>query len=1084
MNNYHSHKHYSNVIVADSSVKLKDYAKRAVELGDKILSSLEHGFQGNYFETYQIAKEYGLKFIYGAEAYWVKDRFDKDRTNAHICVFAKTDKGRRALNLALSEANITGFYHRPRLDLDLIMSLPENDIFITTACVAFWKYEDIEEIVTMLHGKFKDNFMLEVQYHHTEKQKDLNKRIIRLSEENGIKIILGMDSHYIYPEQHQERAEVLLSKNVKYPDEDGWFMDYPSDEVAIERLKTQGILNTEQILESIKNTEIFNTFDDFDDIDIFSERIKLPTLYPELSQDEKDILLKNTIWDEWKKIRHTVPKSEHERYVSEIAKEFKIIKDTHMADYFLLDYKIVKRAVENGGEITTSGRGSGVSMYINTILGFSKIDRISAKVKMFPERFMSVSRILESGSLPDLDLNLGNPEVFAEAQREIFGEHFSYPMISYDEFGKKSSWKMYAKAKNVDFSISNAISQSLTEYEDALKYADDDEKDLILIEDYIDEKYITTYRESEVYHGIISGKKAHPCAWLIFDKDIREEIGIMRAVSESTKKETLVCLLDGKSAEKFKFLKNDLLKVDVVKLLYAIARKVGQPIPTERELIDFCEKNPRVYDIYKNGWTVGINQVEKDATTKKAIRYAPRTIEEVCAFVAAIRPSFKSMYKTFEKREYFEYGIPTFDKIIQDTGLDSSFILYQETIMAVLGFAGFPQDETYDIIKAISKKRKKKIDKIKPRFIENFKKLVMEHDGMSEKDASSSAEKVWQIIDDSSAYGFNASHSYSYAYDSLSCAYYKSEYPLYFYETLMQMYTEKGNKKKVQLLRKEMQDAFGLTIKSVKFGNDNRTFTADHTNNSINVNMSSIKGIGSSVADGFFSIKDNKYDSFTDLLYDITTKGIANRSQVEDLIKLNYFSSFSGINKLLSVHSIFYNGDIYKKSTYKLDDTRFDLSVIEKYAKKKTDKQFSGVNFVEVIRDVEKTIIDSESSIVDLIKYQMELIGNVELTYGKDKRRTVVTEYKETEWNKRLSLYCLATGETKDFKLKKKFYRQDINIGDILYIKDFSEEYKLTPHRDENGEIIRNKKGSPESYDKTDEMELLLLNYIIEEDVC
>ena len=84
--NYHKHIDASNIMTPDSAVKYEDYAKRAVELGHGILSSCEHGFQGMYFHAFKIAKKYGLKFIYGAEAYWVKDRFEKDRKNNHIII--------------------------------------------------------------------------------------------------------------------------------------------------------------------------------------------------------------------------------------------------------------------------------------------------------------------------------------------------------------------------------------------------------------------------------------------------------------------------------------------------------------------------------------------------------------------------------------------------------------------------------------------------------------------------------------------------------------------------------------------------------------------------------------------------------------------------------------------------------------------------------------------------------------------------------------------------------------------------------------------------------------------------------------
>ena len=84
MQNYHRHTSYSNIFIADSAAINEDYAKRAVELGHKVISSVEHGWQGYYYETFELAQKYNLKFVFGAEAYWVKDRNEKDRTNSHI----------------------------------------------------------------------------------------------------------------------------------------------------------------------------------------------------------------------------------------------------------------------------------------------------------------------------------------------------------------------------------------------------------------------------------------------------------------------------------------------------------------------------------------------------------------------------------------------------------------------------------------------------------------------------------------------------------------------------------------------------------------------------------------------------------------------------------------------------------------------------------------------------------------------------------------------------------------------------------------------------------------------------------------
>ena len=161
MQNLHRHTSYSNLFIADSAASNEDYAKRAAELGHKVLSSVEHGWQGNYYQVYELAKKYNLKAVIGAEAYWVKDRLaeytttdskgkestTKDRSNHHICLFAKSNMGRESINDILSEANISGYYYRPRIDLPLILSLPPKDVVVTTACIAFSGYEDIDDII-------------------------------------------------------------------------------------------------------------------------------------------------------------------------------------------------------------------------------------------------------------------------------------------------------------------------------------------------------------------------------------------------------------------------------------------------------------------------------------------------------------------------------------------------------------------------------------------------------------------------------------------------------------------------------------------------------------------------------------------------------------------------------------------------------------------------------------------------------------------------------------------------------------------------------------------------------------------------
>lgn len=747
--NYHRHTCLSNPRVPDSIVSNRDYAERAKELGHGIISSCEHGWQGRYIETFELHNEYDLKFLFSAEAYWVWNRTESDNTNCHIFLGAKNENGRQAINDIISEANISGFYRQARLDPELILGLPADDVIITSACVAFWKYDGVEQFVEQLRDRFQNNFFLEVQYHNTDAQVELNKRIIKLHNELKIPIIMGCDSHYILPSNANLRTDFLYSKGMEYPDERGWFMDYPDGDTAWERFKKQGVLSESEISDAMDNTNVFLNVEEYD-CPCFNQEIKCPTLYPGYTQDQKNEEYKKLVWDGWEKYQEEVPISRWDEYEREIQKEIDAVLETNTADYFIDDYYIIKKGIENGGVITSSGRGSGVSFITNKLLGFTEVDRVSAAVKMYPERFMSATRILQAKTLPDLDINVANQEPFALAQKQVLGEDHSYPMIAYGTYKTSAAWKLYAKSQNIDYDTANYVSQQLKRYEEVIKLTEEDERDSIDIYDYVDPKFQETYEHSKMYQGIIDSWSIAPCSYLLYQGSVRKEIGLVRITGK------LCCLMDGHWAEKYKFLKNDLLKVKVVDLISRTFRRIGIPRFTVSELLDRCTPEDKVWDVYKKGCTIGINQVEQAGTSSRVGKYAPTNISELCAFVAAIRPGFKSMYKRFESREPFSYNIKSLDDLIRTPDFPQSYILYQEMSMAVLNYAGIDMGECYSIIKNIAKKRVDKVLSYKEQFLSGMEMRLIEGEHLLENEAQEVAENIWKILEDSSRYAFNA----------------------------------------------------------------------------------------------------------------------------------------------------------------------------------------------------------------------------------------------------------------------------------------------------------------------------------------
>lgn len=1049
--NYHKHTCCSNIYTPDSPATYEQYAKRAVELGHKILCSLEHGWQGKYHECREIAIKYGLKFIFGTEAYWVKDRHEKDRANCHIVLLAKNENGREWINEVLSTANEDGYYYRPRLDEELLFSLPPDDVFVTSACVAFWHYESeyIEQLVCKLHDYFKDNFMLEIQAHNTDKQKQLNARILKLSKKYGIQMIVGLDSHYIYPEQAVERDELLAASGTHYDDENGWYMDYPDDDTVRQRFAEQGVIPADEVEKAMRNTDLICDFEDYQS-EVFETNRKLPSIYPDKTPEEKFKIYNHLISQKFKEYMKHVPPEDYQRYYDGVKMEVYTYKDTGMIDYPLMDYEIVKRGIQYGGIITNTGRGSAVSYFTNTLCGFSKVDRFKSPIKLYPERFLSTTRIIQTNSLPDIDQNIDRQEPFERAQREILGEDHAYPMIAFGTLKKKAAFKLYARAKKLDFNIANKISDQIDKYDMALKYADDDEKDEINIYDFVDREYQDYVKKSEVYWGLISSKSKAPCAYMLYQGSIRRQIGLIKCKSDTTKKEYITTVVDGAVAEKYKFLKNDWLIVDTVALTDAVFKRIGMEPLTVDELSESVKDNQQVWDIYAKGLTCGVNQCERASTTQKLMRYKPKNVSELANFIAAIRPGFKSMYSKFESRKPFSYGIPALDNILQTEEFPYSFILTQEQLMSVLHFAGFPMDRCYGIIKDIAKKHPEKVRPLKSQFIDGMCKNLAGQCPQGKTPEDVSAE-IWQIISDATAYSFNASHSCCMAYDSLYNAWQKSTHPFEFYEVCLQHFSNKGKKEKVSALKAEMLRGFNIHEGPIQWGHDNRKFTADKEHYAIDPSLVSIKGLSQGCANDLYAMyQSGKYRDFYTLWKDMSHTRSLNSAKIETLVLLDYFKPFAGGNKILKF--IAACDALYERTQFPKGTDSPYIEYIKKCStttdKLKTYKDF---DYDKALIKIWDSLPDEPLTISQQLKAQKEYLGY--LQYANPRLATTyhyVLSIDGKYKNKNITLYRLCDGETLTYKIRPRTLDDNhIEPGEIIKVLDTHTEGKWSKDGDQ-----------------------------------
>lgn len=1074
----------------------EDYAKRAVELGHSILSSCEHGWQGRYIECYDLAKQYGLKFLFAAEAYWVWDRHEEDRSNCHIWVGAKNENGREWINEVLSQANEDGFYYQPRLDEELLDLLPAGDVWITTACVAGWKYlgeeeERLKALWNKLYDKHGDNFMFEVQYHPSERQKELNRYILNLRKEIPAPIIMGCDSHYIEENGAELRSDFLVSKEDRkaYDDEEEWFMDYPDGDTAVQRFREQGVLTEAEIAEAINRTNCFLEVEEYE-CDIFDDSLKLFSLHPDWTQEQKNAEYLRLVDEGWQNYKAEVAPDLLSKYEEEIKSETDTVVECHMADYFIDNYHVIRRGKELGGHLTNTGRGSAVSFFTNKLLGFTEVDRIAAKVKMYPERFMTATRILETHSLPDIDFNVAEQDIFAEGQAQVCGRDHAVQMLAYGTQKASAAWKMFAKSQNIDFATANEVSAQIKRYENKLHTVDEEEKDTIDIMDYIDKRFHDVYLRSTEYQGIITSWSPAPCAFLLYQGSIRRKIGLVKI------KDRICCAMDGHWAEKNHFLKNDLLRVAVVDLINKGYTRAGLKVPTVNELLAMCPPEDPVWDIYRKGCTLGINQVEQPGTASRVGVYAPTNISELCAFIAAIRPGFKSMYKIFESRQDFSYDVKPFDDLLRTEELPQSFCLYQEQQMAVLNYAGFPMSECYAAIKNIAKKRKEKVLAYHERFINAFSKRLVEQENINKTDAAEKAKNVWKIIEDAAQYAFNSSHSYSVSLDSLYGAWLKQHHPLAFYETFMRIMDEKGDKDKLAAAKDEAESYFNIKFPPFKFGQDNRKVTADEENNAISNALTSIKGFNKAAAVALYEIGQEPPKYLSDVLLALRPKSIM-KSTTEPLAQISYFSSYGNDREVLNIISLCeefgygakasmprervdnsFLADIVPKYADGLKKdgqpaTRYTFTSLQMSALKDEKKQLAAALKKNPTPELEEQLIAVEQEIAEelkrivaqvlrecedrvlaagiedlpfrvKIKNQQDILGYVDIQTGKeeDRRLVLVSDFrpllsKDTgkPWGYACFTQSLGSGKRIRLTLRSRQYDQNpIKNGSIIYV--------------------------------------------------
>ena len=1040
--NYHKHTCYSNLRTLDCVSKPIDYIKRAKELGHTAYFTTEHGWQGNLWEAYTLCEQNDIKCISGAEVYYVDNRHEQDKSNYHLIVICKNRDGMKQLNKILSLANTDGYYYKPRVDLELMLTLNPKDVIVTSACVGgrLFKGDDYEEkFLKPMLKHFGKSFYLEIQCHTDDFQTQYNAKIKELAKRYGIEMIHANDSHYVYENESKYRDLFLKAKGIVYEGESNFILDYPSEDTIKQRYKRQGIFTEEEVERALKNTLVFDECEDLN----LTKDIKLPKVHKD---KDSNALLKQIINEKWKEERVHIPREKHKEYLEAIKYEVDIVEKTNMADYFILDYEVVKLAKEKyNGVLTRTGRGSAPSFYINKLLGLTDIDRLDSPITLYPTRFMSTARILQTRSLPDIDLNWADTKPPLQATKDILGEDNVYFMVAYKGLQDSSAFRLWCKA----------IGMEINEYNDVAKE----------LENYVnDKKWSKIIEDSKVFRGVIESVSPSPCSYLLLDKPISEEVGLIK-VGDVT-----CCCLDGYNCDVYKFLKNDYLVVSVWGLISDTCKLAKIPIPTIRELNGLLDKE--TFKMYELGLTCTLNQADSDFATGLIKKYKPNTVGNMSAFVASIRPGFASLLNNFIERKPYSTGVKELDEILTDS---YHYLLYQESIMKFLVWLGIEESGTYDIIKKIAKKKFKteELEELKGKLLKGWIKNVGREEGFKE---------TWQVIEDASRYSFNASHSLSVGLDSLYGAYLKSHYPLEYYTVAFNYY--KDDIERTGKLTEELKH-FGIKIESPKFGYAKGEYFFNKETNCIYKGVGCIKNLNSKVGDDLYELGNGRtklYKDFADVLEDLKTKTSINSRQLDILIKIGYFEEYGKTQKLLKIVELFEG--IYSKKQFNKTKLPFGIGedIFSQYSATETKTLFKDVNKMGLIRYISDMIPNKEIPLQTRLNTEVEMMGYVQYKNPiLDKRYVLITEVN-ARYTPVVTTYSLGSGVSVKCKIPKKIW-EDLEVGNIIYIKGMEQRmgYKKVGEDDKGKPIFEKDPNKMEWYINDYDVINGSINFVIEE---
>ncbi|MBF01872.1 MAG: DNA polymerase III subunit alpha [Flavobacterium sp.] len=858
-----------------------------------------------------------IKPIVGCEFNICDNHLDKTKKDNgyQVVLLAKNKKGYHNLAKMASIAYVDGFYYVPRIDKTIVEKYKE-DIMVLSGNL----YGEIpskilnigenqaEEALIWWKNQFGADFYLEIMRHNQEDENRVNKTLIELAQKHQVKLVATNNTFYLNKEDANAHDILLCVKDgekqatpigrgrgYRYglPNQEYYF----KSEEEMKKLFTdlpEAIINIQEIIDKV---EIYSLYRD-----VLLPKYDIPDEFVDPADAEDGGVRGENAY-----LRHLTMEGAKRRY-TEITPEIQerldfellTISNSGYPGYFLIVQDFIAEARKMDVSVGP-GRGSAAGSAVAYCLGITNIDPI--KYDLLFERFLNPDRV----SMPDIDIDFddeGRGRVMDYVIKK-YGANQVAQIITYGKMATKSAIRDTARVLDLPlfeadriaklipgmmpskWNLARFISEKEEEVKKALRSDEFDRvKELIAIANEGDLAG-ETIQQAKILEGSMRNTGIHACGVIITPSDITNYVPVTTAKDS----DLYVTQFDNSVAESAGLLKMDFLGLKTLTLIKDTVKLVKYRTGIQLNPDEFPIDDPKTYELFQRGETVGIFQYESPGMQKYMKDLKPTVFGDLIAMNALYRPGPLEYIPSFVRRKNGEEPIVyDLDACEEYLGETYGITVYQEQVMLLSqSLAGFTKGEADVLRKAMGKKQKDVLDKMKPKFVEQA--AAKGHD-------ATVLEKIWKDWEAFASYAFNKSHSTCYAWVAYQTAYLKAHYPAEYMAAVLS--NNMNDIKQVSFFMEECK-RMGLAVLGPDVNESYYKFTVNE-DYAIRFGMGAIKGVGEGAVNTIVeNRKEGKYKSIFDLAKRIDLRA-ANKKAFENLALAGGFDCFSDTHRAQYFH--------------------------------------------------------------------------------------------------------------------------------------------------------------------------------------